>query len=120
MTEADFNVYGFIFQAPTADAPLTITKLVVGATEEGVAGLGATFTDANPNGKVSDYSATISWGDGTTSTGRVVKNPQGGFAVLAAHQYAASGTYTLTLTINDSGGSSVTATKTLVVPPDRD
>jgi Tol biopolymer transport system component len=115
--EADYNVYGFIFQAPTADASLTITKLVAGANEKGLAGLAAAFTDADPAGTVSDYSATISWGDGATSTGLVAKNPIGaGFVMAGAHQYAKAGTYTVTLTIDDRGGSSVTATHTLVVP----
>jgi hypothetical protein len=118
--ESDFNVYGFIFQAPSADAPLTITHMVVGANNKGLAGLGATFTDADPNGKLTQYTATITWGDGGTSQGVIAKNPFGaGFVVGSAHQYAKAGTYSVTLTINDSGGSSVTETKTLVVPPDR-
>jgi hypothetical protein len=58
-------------KAAVVDAPLTITRLVVGTTGKGLAGLAATFTDADPAGRVSDYSATISWGDGATSTGLI-------------------------------------------------
>ncbi len=104
-------------KAAVVDAPLTITRLVVGATGKGLAGLAATFTDADPAGTVSDYSATISWGDGVTSAGLVATNPIGaGFVVVGAHQYAKAGTYTVTLTIHDGGGSNITGTKTLVVP----
>lgn len=107
--------------AIVADAPLTITRLVVGASEKRLAGLVATFTDADAAGTVSDYSATISWGDGVTSSGLVVKNPlEAGFVTAGAHQYTKAGTYSVTLTITDGGGSTITATHTLVVPgPDQ-
>ena len=32
----------------------------------------ATFTDTDPNGTATDYTATIDWGDGTTSAGTIV------------------------------------------------
>ena len=32
----------------------------------------ATFTDANPNATAGDFTATINWGDGTSTTGTVV------------------------------------------------
>lgn len=103
--------------ATVSDAALTVTKLVTGATKKGVAGLAALFLDADPNGATPDYRATVNWGDGTTSPGLIVKNPLGnGFALAGAHQYARAGSYTVTLTINDSGGSSITVTQTLVVP----
>ena len=34
----------------------------------------ASFTDADPNGQVSDYSVVIDWGDGTSSAGGVTPN----------------------------------------------
>src|SRR5258708_28905347 len=39
----------------------------------------ATFTDADPNGVVSDYTATIAWGDATSSAGTITANASGGF-----------------------------------------
>ena len=103
--------------ATVADAPLTITTLLVGVNAKGLAGLAATFTDADPAGTLSDYSTTINWGDGATSSGLVATNPTGaGFVVAGSHQYAKAGTYTVTLTITDAGGSHVTGTQTLVVP----
>ena len=52
----------------------------------------ATFTDANPNATVSDFTATITWGDGSTSAGTVVATGNG-FAVNGAHTYADEGSY---------------------------
>jgi hypothetical protein len=63
----------------------------------------ATFTDADPAGTVSDYSASIAWGDGITSTGSVVLGT-GNFKVQANHTYVQPGSYTITSTITDSGG----------------
>lgn len=97
--------------ASVSDAKLTLTGFVAGSIGHLKAGLAATFTDADPAGLVSDYQATINWGDGTTSTVTVAKNPLGkGFALASSHSYARKGTYTVTLTISDQGGSKVTKT----------
>ena len=73
----------------------------------------ATFIDADPNGTVGDYTATIAWGDATSSAGTVVANGNGGFNVTGTHTYSAAGSQTATITINDAGGSSATATSTV-------
>lgn len=97
--------------ATVNDANLTLTHFVAGSIGHLKAGLAATFTDADPAGQVSDYQATINWGDGTTATVTVGKNPLGkGFALAGTHNYARKGTYTITLTISDTGGSKVTKT----------
>ena len=44
----------------------------------------ATFTDANPLTTADEFTATINWGDGTSSSGTVVADDGGGFDVLAA------------------------------------
>jgi hypothetical protein len=44
----------------------------------------ATFTDADANGTVADYSAVIKWGDGTSTTGTVAASG-GGFTVSGSH-----------------------------------
>jgi hypothetical protein len=73
----------------------------------------ARFTDADPNGIVGDYSATIAWGDGTISIGTIAANAGGGFHVTGTHAYAAAGTQTATITIQDAGGGSATAISTV-------
>jgi Bacterial Ig-like domain (group 3) len=62
----------------------------------------ATFTDANPGTQPSDYTATIDWGDGTTPTaGTVQAVSGGGFRVVGTHTYAAAGTFSVHVTVND-------------------
>jgi hypothetical protein len=68
----------------------------------------ATFTDADPNGTVSDYSAVIAWGDGQSSGGTVAVNGSG-FKVTGTHTYQNGGSYTATVTVNDLGGASDSA-----------
>ena len=60
--------------AMVADAELSATGTTLGGTEgTGISGATvATFTDANPNAAASDFTATIDWGDGTTTSGTVV------------------------------------------------
>jgi hypothetical protein len=86
----------------------------------------ATFTDPN-NGPVSGdypqngssvygYTATIDWGDGSTSTG-TMSGSNGAFTVSGKHTYAAAGTYTVTTTVSDAatGFTLATATSTATV-----
>jgi hypothetical protein len=102
--------------ATVSDAALTLTHFLAGGTRDRYAALGATFSDADPNGQVSDYTATITWGDGNTSTVHVYKNPFGkGFVLAGLHRYARKGTYSVTLTISDSGGSQVSKTESVMV-----
>jgi hypothetical protein len=68
----------------------------------------ASFSDADPAGTASDYTATIHWGDGATSAGTI----GGHFTVTGTHTYASTGTKTVSVTITDAGGASATATST--------
>ncbi len=54
----------------------------------------ATFTEAVPDTVASDYTATIDWGDGTSTTaGTISAASGGGFAVSGSHTYASGGAY---------------------------
>ncbi len=79
----------------------------------------AKFSDANAAAPLSDFSATINWGDGSTSTGSIVIDPSGGFDVNGAHTYASTGSFGLSVKVTDIGGStlSVGGTATVVEPP---
>jgi uncharacterized delta-60 repeat protein len=97
-------------QAQVADASLTATpiKLVV-TGHKNFSGPVATFTDADPGGTASDYTATITWDDGTTSAGSV--GGTGPFTVSGTHLFGAfSGTHHITIAIKDAGGSSISVT----------
>jgi hypothetical protein len=69
----------------------------------------ASFTDDNPAAGVSDYSATIDWGDGTTSVGAIVSNGVGGWNVLGDHTYASECSCEIQVTGSDDGGATFVA-----------
>src|SRR5262249_14755925 len=61
------------------DAPLTAGALTPPVATEGAPVTNALlfhFSDANPGGTASDFTAVISWGDGTTSPGTGVRSPE--------------------------------------------
>jgi len=86
----------------------------------------ASFTDANPGATASDFTASIIWGDGTTSTCPAaapatcaITSAVGGFVVTATHTYATHATNTAVIvTVNDVGGSYSTATDNAVLVAD--
>jgi hypothetical protein len=100
------------------DAVLTATS-VDAVFLEGVARrvVVATFTDADPNGQVSDFTATIDWNDGTTSAGRITRDPNGGFDVSGRHAFPDENStpFDITVSIQDVGGSSAPVTSTVTV-----
>jgi sugar lactone lactonase YvrE len=56
--------------------------------------------NVDPAGTAASYTATIDWGDGTTSTGTVVaENPPYYYDVSGAHTYSSPGSYTVTVTV---------------------
>lgn len=75
----------------------------------------ASFVDADANGTASDYAATIDWGDTTALSGGAVSAAAGRFLVSGSHTYLSVGTYSVTVTIGDAGGSSTIAHSQVVV-----
>ena len=61
----------------------------------------ANFTDTDTISAAGDFSATIVWGDGTTTSG-TVSGGSGSFAVSGTHTYAAAGTDAVTVTMRDT------------------
>jgi hypothetical protein len=63
----------------------------------------ATFID-NSGVSLDSYSATIDWGDGTTTSGTVVAGSgPGTFAIIGSHTYINAGNYTLS--VSESNGT---------------
>jgi parallel beta-helix repeat protein len=92
-----------------ADASLTVTGAPVNAVEgASFSGAVASFIDADPNGVASDFSATINWGDQTSSAGTIAPNGSGGFSVTGTHVFAEEGAR-VTITVSDAGGASASA-----------
>lgn len=108
---------GTVTQSITvADAALTPFPSPVTA-REGIPfnGLVGSFRDANPGGRVSEFTATIHWGDGATTSGTITTGPGGLFNVSGTHTYD-EGTFPLTVDIVSVGGSTTTLATTVVVP----
>jgi len=96
------------------DAPLTASGATVPSTNP-VNAVVATFTDSDPFGIASDYSASINWGDGTPSSAGTVVATASGFGVSGVHTYQALGPHSLTVHICDAGGSCADAAGTIIV-----
>lgn len=103
-----------------ADAPLALAggvKVTIkpGATKPVT--VAVNFTDANKKAPINDYNATIAWGDGSSDTGQIAAS-RGGWTVTGTHTYAITRhiSYPITITINDTGGASLTAKATVKFP----
>ncbi len=119
---------------PTANPSQTFTKMstvtvadgaLTGAsTFNGTATVGvpfervvATFSDANPAATAADFSATITWGDATSSAGVVSAGSNGGWQVSGAHAYAQSGFMSVSVFIQDDGGQKTGGAGIITVSP---
>lgn len=96
------------------NTPLSTKSVTLAATEGATfSGKVATFTDANSaENAAADFTATIVWGDGATSAGKITTVATGGFAVTGSHVYAEEGTHAVTVTVADNLGNHGTASST--------
>jgi len=123
-TSSHSDAFDVFYQGttPAPDAALHITRIAAGANDKRHAAVGVTFTDDDPAGNLSQYSGTVAWGDGSTTTipkdlfTKIPPRLGGGFAAGSLHTYASPGSYVATVTINDVGGASASKSTTLVVP----
>jgi streptogramin lyase len=83
--------------SPTVTAGTTSTETV------------ASFVDFAGGGTASDYTATITWPDGSTSAGTIAANGTGGFDVSVSRDWSLND-YSATVTITDARNASRTAT----------
>ena len=102
--------------AVVTDAPLRVIAMVFSPTAgKAYEGTVATFVDANPAWSLSDFSATIDWGDGVSSVGTIALTA-GGLSASGIHTFATAGTYRVVITVADLHGSRANAgVDTLVV-----
>jgi len=83
---------------------LTATSYGLSGVEgQAVDGIVATFTDVTyPTNSPDDFTANITWGDGTNSDGTVTSQ-NGLFVVRGSHTYAEKGSYSISVGIKDDG-----------------
>ncbi len=103
---------GNVADAPLNAGPLTLPAATVNVPLQ----ISFAFQDTNPAGPASDFTASITWGDGGQST-TLATGGNGAFLVVAGHTYTAPGTYQVIVNVLDDGGSSTSAQGTIVIAP---
>ena len=101
-----------VMDAALTGAPSQITA-VVGVP---FAGPVASFSDPNPFAVASDFTATITWGDGAMSAGTIAASPSG-FLITGSHTFASPGQIPVGVHIADSQGSTTSVQALAVVSP---
>ena len=107
------------------DAPIIAQAAPIAAVEGQplpVTTILATFTDTDPLGTTTDYTATVNWGDGTPTRLRMIAEPAGpglpfdvSQAAILGHTYAEEGNYVTTIVISDAGGSKTIVNGAVIV-----
>jgi hypothetical protein len=99
-----------------ADAAIVLTArpltLVAGVDSSNFV---ATAVDANQFWTCAQYTTTVDWGDGMTTSAACQAPPLGGASFGANHAYASSGSYTMTVTLVDRGGTTATSSAPVTV-----
>ena len=64
---------------------------------------------------ITNYTASINWGDGTALSPGTITQSGGTFIVTGSHTYTTAGTYSLILTLTDKDGGKATFMWTVTV-----
>jgi hypothetical protein len=91
--------------ANVADATLGSNCATPAVSTMSFSGMVANLTDANSFATTSDFTATINWGDGSSSAGTVSSPTGGTFTVSGSHTYSSTGPESISVTAKDDGGS---------------
>ncbi|HSV15097.1 MAG TPA: hypothetical protein VLI90_12635 [Tepidisphaeraceae bacterium] len=105
-TEDMAAVDDFLYAEPASVANTVINHATEGKSFTGTVGK---FTTSNSNPHASDFTATINWGDGTSTSAGTVLTSGSGFAINGTHTYKEEGTFRVTVSIKDKSGHTGTA-----------
>lgn len=111
------NTVKVVSTANVSDASLSASCAAPKVSLQSFSGNTASFTDAaSPSGTNSDFSATINWGDASSSAGTIVgADGRPSYGVTGTHTYSSTGYFIVTAKINDVGGSTATAICSMLV-----
>ena len=124
----DYQVVALVFASDgyaasaTSEAIVSAAPIPLSATASGaiaaqqnqtLASTLASFTGPSPN--ASSYVASIDWGDGVVTLGTITATNLNNFAVTGSHVYTANGSFTATVTIDDTVGDESTGTDAVTV-----
>jgi hypothetical protein len=99
-----------------AYSPLDLSGIGLAATAgTQFSGTVAHLTDGDSTAVASDYSAQITWGDGSTTGGSVVADSGGGFDITGMHTYSAAGSFPLGISVTKIGRQTLSASSTASV-----
>ena len=106
---------GVIFQA---QGNFAVAGVELATGTQALTGTVATFSALGDDVPASAFTATIDWGDGSTSTGMISSTADSTFTVIGTHTYAEDGdnetgvadVFPVTVTISSGTGSSFTVT----------
>ena len=105
VTDADGNEAHGVFYLPVLDGLAVSAGPPITATEgTSFTGTIATLSDTASSLTASDFSATVHWGDGTSTTGGVSATGTGTFNVAGSHSYSDEGSYSVTVTVTEATG----------------
>jgi hypothetical protein len=109
----DPSLISSLHNAAQALDPIAATGTSLTATAGApFSGIVATFADASWSHAISNYVATITWGDGNSSPGTIMATAGGGFNVIGNDTYASPGSYAVSVQIVDATGHTATAGST--------
>ncbi|HQU46043.1 MAG TPA: Ig-like domain-containing protein, partial [Pirellulales bacterium] len=101
-----------------ADQPLVVVPASLSATQGTAATFAVvTFTDPGGAQAIGDYSATINWGDGTTTDDGTIALDSGVFTISGTHTYTEAGAMSPVVTVGHGTATPVTATASISVAP---
>jgi hypothetical protein len=104
------------FVAAPALTPIGATATFVTGVQPGTPVPIGSFLDSNPNAVPGNFTATITWGNGQSSSGVVTASTTTGlFVVSGTNLYTNTGIYPILISVQDNLGDSINITSTALV-----
>ena len=97
LSEVEFLTDGT--KAQNAGLKVTVGDALESVQGQPVSGIVATFS-GDKKATATDYTATVAWGDGTSSAGTIEAGDLGSYTVRAEHTYAEAGAYEPVVTVS--------------------